>query len=136
MTEAEYSFLAFNAYLSYSAVMLNVVTIHAIKKTASLPKPLKSLLLSLAFSDLGVGLVVQPLYIACIAMDIEQNTEKKTINYTSTLHAYRITSSFLCFASFLGVTVLTVDRFLAIHLHLRYQELVTHKRVVAGVISI
>ena len=30
----------------------------------------------------------------------------------------------------------SVDRFLAIHLHLRYQELVTHKRVVAVVISI
>ena len=29
---------------------------------------------------------------------------------------------------------LSVDRFLAIHLHLRYQELVTHKRVVAMVI--
>ena len=31
--------------------------------------------------------------------------------------------------------MLTVDRFLAIHLHLRYQELVTHKRVVAVVVS-
>ena len=67
-------------------------------------------------------------------MEIEQSTEKKTIHYTS--KAFIITSSFLCFASFLGVTALTVDRFLAIHLHLRYQELVTHKRVVAGVISI
>ena len=39
-------------------------------------------------------------------------------------------------ASFLGVVAISVDRFLAIHLHLRYQELVTHKRVVAVVISI
>ena len=30
----------------------------------------------------------------------------------------------------------SVDRFLAVHLHLRYQELVTHKRVVAVVISV
>ena len=29
-----------------------------------------------------------------------------------------------------------MDRFLAVHLHLRYQELVTHKRVVAMVITI
>ena len=35
-----------------------------------------------------------------------------------------------------GVVAVSVDRFLAIHLHLRYQELVTHKRVVAVVISI
>ena len=39
-------------------------------------------------------------------------------------------------ASFCGVVALSIDRFLAIHLHLRYQELVTHKRVVAAVISI
>ena len=39
-------------------------------------------------------------------------------------------------ASFLGVVAVSVDWFLAIHLHLRYQELVTHKRVVAVVISI
>ena len=40
------------------------------------------------------------------------------------------------YSSFLGIAAISVDRFLAIHLHLRYQELVTHKRVVAVVISI
>ena len=39
-------------------------------------------------------------------------------------------------ASFFGVVAVSIDRFLAIHLHLRYQELVTHKRVVAVVITI
>ena len=39
-------------------------------------------------------------------------------------------------ASHCGVFALTFDRFLAIRLHLRYQELVTHKRVVAVVISV
>ena len=38
--------------------------------------------------------------------------------------------------SFLSVVAVSIDRFMAIHLHLRYQELVTHKRVVAVVISI
>ena len=47
-----------------------------------------------------------------------------------------VTAIFLCCASFFGVTALTADRFLAIHLHLRYQELVTHRRVVAVVTSI
>ena len=36
--------------------------------------------------------------------------------------------------SFCGVVTVSVDRFLAIHLHLRYQKLVTHKRVVTLVI--
>ena len=39
-------------------------------------------------------------------------------------------------ASFLTVVVLTVDRFLAVQLHLRYQELVTRKRANAAAISI
>ena len=38
-------------------------------------------------------------------------------------------------ASFLSVVAVSVDRFLAVHLHLRYQELVTHKRVVVVVIA-
>ena len=41
-----------------------------------------------------------------------------------------------CLASFLGVVALSLDRFLAIHVHLRYQERMTHKRVVTEVISI
>ena len=39
-------------------------------------------------------------------------------------------------ASFFGVVAVSVDRFLAVHLHLRYQELVTHMRVVVVVIGI
>ena len=51
-----------NGFLSITAIILNSITIHAIQKTSSLPKPLKTLLLSLAVSDIGVGLVVQPFY--------------------------------------------------------------------------
>ena len=39
-------------------------------------------------------------------------------------------------ASFHGVVAVSVDRFLAIHLHLKYQELVTYRRVVIVVIGI
>ena len=42
---------------------------------------------------------------------------------------------FLC-ASILGVLALNVDRFLAVYLHLRYQEIVTPKRVVSILILI
>ena len=114
----------FNAFSAYTAIMLNILTIHAMRKTSSLPKPLKTLLLSLAVSDLGVGLLAQPLYIAIM------------INPTyCTIMASIITNLFLT-ASFFLVVAISVDRFLAIHLHLRYQELVTHKRAVAVVISI
>ena len=115
--------------------MLNSVAIYAMTKTLSLPKNSKTLLLSLAVSDLGVGLIVQPLYIAVRVMQLEPNFENDPA-YRTTLIVYLMPMNLLSFASFFGVTALTVDRFLAIHLHLRYQELVTHKRVVAAVISL
>ena len=55
--------------------MLNILTIQALRKTPSLPKTLKTLLLSLAVSDLVVGLLVQLLYVAILVMNIQQNTE-------------------------------------------------------------
>lgn len=100
--------------------MLNILTIMALKKTKVLPKTLKTLLMSLAVSDPGVGLVVQPLKVAT----------SQTSAFKDLIKAFEITAFLLCNASFFGVIALTVDRFLAIYLHLRYQEFVTRKRVV------
>ena len=58
----------FNSFLCHSAVMLNIVTIYALRRTSSLPKTLEILLLSLAVSDVYVGLLVQPLYISLLVM--------------------------------------------------------------------
>jgi len=126
----------FNAFLCYTTIVLNTVTIHAIRKTSSLPKPLKTLLLCLAVSDLGVGLLVQPLYIAYLVMKLASNTENNPAFNTTFLGFWYAMNNLLSYASFFCVTALSVDRFLAIHLHLRYKELVTHKRVVAVVTSI
>lgn len=123
---------AINVLLSYTAITLNTITILALRKT-SLSSPLKTLLLSLAVSDLGVGLLVQPLYVASFVMESEGNS---SASYYFVIKSYDMIVVFLCVASFLGVTALSVDRFLAIHLHLRYQAIVTHKRVVASVVSI
>ena len=118
-----------NAFLSCTAITLNIITIHALRKTSSLPKPLKTLLLSLAISDLGVGLLIQPLSVSVRSLVVLKKNAEKIKNVVS------VTSTFLCYASLFGVTALTADRFLGIHLHLRYQELVTHRRVVAVVTS-
>ena len=127
----------FNAFSSCTAITLNIVTIRALRKTLSLQHPLKTLLVCLAVSDLGVGLLVQPLFIARLAMMIEQNLESEnTQTYNFLWNASIITGRFLVFASVFGIVALSADRFLAIYLHLRYQELVTRKRVVAVVISI
>ena len=124
----------FNAFFSFTAITLNIVTIIALRKPLTIPRAVKILLLSLAVSDLGVGLLVQPLYITRLVMMIKENTQ--TLYFEITLKSFYATAIFLTYASFFGVVALTADRFLALHLHLRYQELVTQKRVVAVVISI
>ena len=121
----------FNSCLSYTTIILNIVTIHAIRKTALLPKPLRTLLLSLAASDVGVGLLAQPLYISTLVSWLKQ----KRIDCTSYKGLLAVIL-FFCISSLFNVVAITVDRFLAVHLHLRYQERVTHKRVIAAVISI
>ena len=55
------AYCVFHSFLCYTTIILNIVTIYAIKKTVLLPKPLRTLLLSMASSDVGVGLLVQPL---------------------------------------------------------------------------
>ena len=121
----------FSSFLSYTTVILNIVTIHAIRKTALLPKPLRTLLLSLAASDVGVGLLVQPLYISTLVSRLNQK-RIDCIFYKKLLAAI----NFFCISSLLNVVTISVDRFLAVQLHLRYQELVIHKRVIVAVISI
>ena len=66
---------AINAFLSFTAIVLNVITIQALRKTVSLSKTLKTLLLSLAVSDLGVGLLAQPLYIATLVIEIDPSMQ-------------------------------------------------------------
>ena len=58
--------IALKAFSLCTAIVWNSLAIHALIRTSSLPKPTKPLLLSLAMSDLSVGLVSQPLFIARI----------------------------------------------------------------------
>ena len=120
----------FNIFLSYTAFMLNIVTIYAIHKTSTMPKTLKTLLLSLACSDVAVGLFSQPLYTFFLINWLRLHNPG-----CNTQQVRTISSTLFSGASFLGVVAVSVDRFLAVHLHLRYQELVTHRRVVVVVIG-
>ena len=106
----------FNAFLIISAIIFNSITIQALRKTSSLPKPLKTLLLSLAVSDLGVGLIVEPFYFGLLVKWLQRDNSTDDATCTTFLVISCIFSS----ASFLGVMALSTDRFLALHLHLRY----------------
>ena len=77
-----------------------------------------TMLCSLAVADFLVGLIVQPIYI----------TYQLTRDHLM-LSAGKQTGFSLCGVSLLTMTVLTVDRFLALHYHMRYATLVTESRV-------
>ena len=127
-----------NFFSCYTTIMLNIALIFALRRSSSLPKTLKALILSVAVSDLGIGLVVQPLYIARMIMQMKQTDDQETSEDID--RALHLIGRTLGYVSFFGVTAISVDRFLAIHLHLKhqelltYQEIVTYKRVVATVI--
>ena len=78
--------------------------------------------------------MVQPSYIASLVLEMEHKTENNPA-YNITYKLYVFTVNLFGFASFFGVTFLSFDRFLAVYLLLRYQELVTHKRVVVVMVS-
>ena len=120
----------FSNFTTHTSIMLNIVTIYAIHKTSAMAKTLKTLLLSLAFSDVAVGLFSQPIYTFFLVKWLQlENVNCNTYQVLS------IAGYLFSAVSFLGVVAVSVDRFLAVHLHLRYQELVTHKRVVVVVIG-
>ena len=114
--------IALKAFSPCTAIVLNSLAIHALIRTSSLPKPTKTLLLSLAMSDLSVGLVSQPLFIARILRKSCTSVTSFLWSFKLLLHTFRFLES-----------AMNVDRLLAIYLRLRYQELVTQRRVVRTV---
>ena len=120
--------------LSFSIVTTtaNILVISALWKSSSIPATLKKLFLSLAFSDLAVGAFAQPMSGIILAVKFKMSASGKydfefICPYFVTMSEFSV--FLLASASFLNVIAISVDRLLAISLHLRYQELVTSKRV-------
>lgn len=125
-------FCILNIVFSLVAIAANLLVIGALWKTSSIPATIKKLFLSLAFSDLAVGMVVQLMFVVIIAVMLRMaSTGNK--NFASfcpkILVVFYFLFSLLCCASLLNIIVIAVDRLLAISLHLRYHELVTAKRI-------
>ena len=123
-----------NAILSITAITFNIGTILALRRASSLSKPLRTLLLSLAVSDLGVGLLVQPLYIVVMVKWLQMSAGGGP--NCALFTTYNLMGTTCSLSSFLGVMSVSADRFLAVQLHLRYRELVTNKRVASAAVSL
>lgn len=134
------AFCVLNLVLSLVAALGNYVVIRALSKASSIPGTLKKLFLNLAVSDFAVGLFAQLMLGIIIAVMLNMAASG---NYNFDVLCPNILT--VCFfviylltcASFLAIIVIiSVDRFLAVFLHLRYQELVTPKSVLIALLSL
>ena len=114
-----------NSMLILPTILLNGLTIVTIWKTPSLnSSPSNILLLCLACADFLNGLITEPLAVVHLVGEITWNARLFCVPGA-------VMESAAWFASGIsGTTVLalSVDRFLAVYMHLRYNEIVTVRR--------
>jgi len=116
-----------NALLAIAATLGNLFILKAIWRTSTLHTPSYIILFCLALSDLGVGLLAQPMVVIYTVAKIRGFVSMACV----TGIVVALVATYLCGISLLSVTVVSIDRYLALYLHLRYTQLVTNKRVVA-----
>ena len=114
-----------NCLFSLVTCLGNFLIVFTIGKTQELHSPTFILLGCLAVSDLLVGLVCQPLYVAHKIAELEENfavfCELKMVQFLS---GWTTTG-----VSFFTLATVSIDRLLALTLHLRYNTIVTVPRV-------
>ena len=113
-----------NAPLMFISIIGNTLVLAAILRTPSLRSPSIILFCSLAVPDLLVGLVVQPLFIA------------KELKKGPLASYYFFFNYVFCGVSLCTVTAISLDRFAALHYHMRYVTMVTKTRVICTLIII
>ena len=107
-----------NAPLMFISILGNALVLAAIIRTPSIRSTHMIMLCSLAVSDFLVGLIAQPIYIA------RQLTKERYLN-----NVWKVIGPSLCGVSLMTITAITVDRFLALHYHMRYATFATESRV-------
>lgn len=121
-----------NALLAVAAVLGNAVILHALKKSAALRPPSRALLYSLAASDLGVGLFVQPSYVVYKTAELMNNYRL----YCVFGIGFHLSANVFSAVSFLTITAIALDRLMAIHLGASYQSTVSLQRVMIAIVAI
>lgn len=114
-----------SAIFSLVAVFLNGVVLVSIRRTPCLHDPSHLLLCILACTDLSVGLVEQPIYVLYKAAELNRLGNISCVTGVIT----NMLMGLLAGMSFLTMTFISLDRFLALHLHLRYKAIVTKSLV-------
>ena len=113
--EEKVFFAIWNILTCITAVCGNTFIIASIRRVSSLHLPSKVLLVCLALTDLCVGVITQPLYVAHILFP-----ECHSIGLYL-LIGYNTTGFLFSGVSMLTITAISVDRLLAVTLGLRYR---------------
>lgn len=118
--------MSFQILNSIAATFGNVLALLAIWRTPSLHSPSNTLLFGLAVSNLGVACLAQPLHVVFQVSMYRDDRDVKSC-------AMNITGFFLnvffSMVTLLIMTLISIDRYLAISLHLRYREIVTITKI-------
>ena len=114
-----------NVPLMIVSVTGNSLVLAAILKTPSLHSPSVMFLCSLAVSDLLVGLVAQPIYIAY-----------ELTRFSFLYQPMTTMAATAAGVSLSTVTAISVDRFLALHYHMRYPNVMTVHRAMYTIVSL
>lgn len=117
--EEKVFFAIWNILTCITAVCGNTFIIASIRRVSSLHLPSKVLLVCLALTDLCVGVITQPLYVAHILFP-----ECHSIGLYL-LIGYNTAGFLFSGVSMLTITAISVDRLLAVTLGLRYRQVVT-----------
>ena len=123
---------------SLVATLGNLLVIRALIKASTIPANVRKMFISLAFSDLAVGLLPQLMdaIIYAVVWKMASGGDNLAFLCPTVLSVLSYFMYSLIAASFLNVTVIAGDRLLAVSLHLRYQELVTARRLTTVLVSV
>ena len=102
----------------------NLLVLVTIWRTPYLNRPSHTLLFSLALSDFCTGTIAQPIITHIEILVFTSTSTVSCILRTTCVFLY----IFLSVVTLLMMTMISVDKFLAINLHLRYDEIVTNPR--------
>lgn len=119
-----------NGVSGFAAITGNFLVLITFIKNQSLREPSYYFMTSLATVDLLVGLVVNPFYVAITNFVSWQYREERLLQLESFL---AMTASTIIMHS---LTVMSVERFIAVNCPLRYRSLVTEKRSCIAIASV
>ena len=123
-------FVTLNVFLSVIATIGNLLILVALRKVTSINPPTKLLFRCLAATDLCVGLIEQPLFVAVMLRDFPSPTASYYV-----IKLYVALSFILCGVSIMTAATISIDRLLALMLGLSYKVTVSVKRVRKVVIA-